>query len=77
MDRIIGLAFAFCILRIYALLQELRCACKIINAETLHEVSSFFFFFNKSIKLIVLQLKMTTSIKISLQLSNYAKKFMI
>ena len=31
MGRIIGLAFAFCILRIYALLQELRCACKCRN----------------------------------------------
>ena len=70
MDRIIRLAFAFCILRIYAPMQELN-----VNAETLHEVSSFFF--NKSIKLIVLQVKPTTSIKISLQLSNYAKKFMI
>ena len=31
MDRIIGLAFAFCILRIYALLQELRCEFKCRN----------------------------------------------
>ena len=36
---IIGLAFAFCILRIYALLQELGVN---VNAETLHEVNYFF-----------------------------------
>ena len=34
-------------------------------------------FFNKSIKLIDSHVKQTASIKISLQLSNYAKKFMI
>ena len=39
-----------------------------VNAETVYELS---------IKLIVLQVKPTTSIKTGLQLSNYAKKFLI
>ena len=45
-----------------------------VNAETLHEVSSFL---NKYFKLTVYYVKLTKSIKISFQLSNYAKKLMI
>ena len=48
--------------------------CSDVNAESLHEVSSFF---NKYTKLTVQYVKLTKCIKISCQLSNYAEKLMI